>query len=235
MYNPTNAVTQGLIVRCPACGSRLRLQPGRELPDRFKVRCSSCGKPFLVRRRDEGQRANPAEPLDRTLTGEKVPTSPLDDQPTHLNQLTASPPQTQRPSGPARAGPPPLGGDLPRKLGTTFVPGELVAGRYRIERFIAKGGMGEVYEAFDTALEDNVALKTSAPTSPPTNPRSSGSSARSTWRARSPTATSAASTTSAPTPPTRRWRASTRAARSSSSPWSCCAARRSPSTWRSKA
>ena len=51
----------------------------------------------------------------------------------------------------------------PRRLGSTFHVGELVAGRYRIERFIAKGGMGEVYEAFDTALEDRVALKTIRP------------------------------------------------------------------------
>ncbi len=156
-------VSQGLIVRCPACGSRLRLQPGRELPDRFKVRCSSCSKPFLVRRRDEGQHPN-AAPLDRTLTGERVTPSPLDDQPTHLNQLTASPPQTLRPSAPPHAAAPTIPvGDLPRRQATTFLPGELVAGRYRIERFIAKGGMGEVYGAFDTALGDSVALKTIRP------------------------------------------------------------------------
>src|SRR6185295_8420690 len=47
--------------------------------------------------------------------------------------------------------------------GQTFAPGEVVAGRYRIERFIAKGGMGEVYAAFDTALNDHVALKTVRP------------------------------------------------------------------------
>jgi eukaryotic-like serine/threonine-protein kinase len=182
-------VSQGLIVRCPACGSRLRLQPGRELPDRFKVRCSSCSKPFLVRRKDEGQRP-PAEPLDNTLTGEKVPSSPaLDDQATHVHdahhQLTASPasvappspvppsqPSLQRPAAAPSPPPPPAaasrhtiagGGEQPRKLGSTFLPGELVAGRYRIERFIAKGGMGEVYDAYDTALGDHVALKTIRP------------------------------------------------------------------------
>src|ERR1044072_3334616 len=113
-------MSQGLIVRCPACGSRLRLQPGRELPDRFKVRCSSCSKPFLVRRKDEGQRP-PVEPLDNTLTGENGPSSPaLDDQATHVHdahhQLTASPasipPPSSSPSPPpsqrsiARATPP---------------------------------------------------------------------------------------------------------------------------------
>src|SRR5689334_3858961 len=33
-------------------------------------------------------------------------------------------------------------------------------GRYRIIRFIARGGMGEVYEAEDTELHTRVALKT---------------------------------------------------------------------------
>ena len=42
----------------------------------------------------------------------------------------------------------------------SFAPGQMVAGRYRIERFIRAGGMGEVYEAFDTMLNQRVALKT---------------------------------------------------------------------------
>lgn len=43
---------------------------------------------------------------------------------------------------------------------TTFQPGALVARRYLIRRFIARGGMGEVYEAFDQELQEQVALKT---------------------------------------------------------------------------
>lgn len=39
-------------------------------------------------------------------------------------------------------------------------PGDTVAGRFVIVRFIARGGMGEVYEANDTALKTRVALKT---------------------------------------------------------------------------
>jgi tetratricopeptide (TPR) repeat protein/tRNA A-37 threonylcarbamoyl transferase component Bud32 len=41
-----------------------------------------------------------------------------------------------------------------------FAPAQLVAGRYRIVRFIARGGMGEVYEAEDLDLRERVALKT---------------------------------------------------------------------------
>ena len=40
-----------------------------------------------------------------------------------------------------------------------FTPGELVAERFRIVRFIAEGGMGQVYEAEDLVLGEAVALK----------------------------------------------------------------------------
>jgi hypothetical protein len=56
----------------------------------------------------------------------------------------------------------PLRPTLPhaQAVGPTFAPDELVAERHRIVRFIAEGGMGEVYEAEDTMLGERVALKT---------------------------------------------------------------------------
>jgi hypothetical protein len=48
----------------------------------------------------------------------------------------------------------------------TLRVGELVANRYRVERFIARGGMGEVYEVHDTVLDERVALKTVRASSP---------------------------------------------------------------------
>ena len=45
----------------------------------------------------------------------------------------------------------------------TFSSGDVVSGRYRIVRFIARGGMGEVYEAEDLELKGRVALKTLLP------------------------------------------------------------------------
>ena len=45
----------------------------------------------------------------------------------------------------------------------SFAPGDLLANRFRIIRFISKGGMGEVYEAKDVELGENVAVKTVLP------------------------------------------------------------------------
>src|SRR5882757_4693811 len=41
-----------------------------------------------------------------------------------------------------------------------FSPGEVLCGRFRIVSLIGRGGMGEVYKAWDEELEDPVALKT---------------------------------------------------------------------------
>src|SRR5690606_5938109 len=49
--------------------------------------------------------------------------------------------------------------------GTAIPTGALLAGRYRIDHFIARGGMGEVYAAHDCVLNDRIALKTVTGTS----------------------------------------------------------------------
>ncbi|MCC7153327.1 MAG: serine/threonine-protein kinase [Bryobacterales bacterium] len=43
---------------------------------------------------------------------------------------------------------------------TTFQPGDLILGRFLIQSFISRGGMGEVYAALDQELHESVALKT---------------------------------------------------------------------------
>jgi len=84
----------------------------------------------------------------------KPPRSRLEDKPTcpneeetlvgtHLNYVPLRPKVAERHLSPS-----------------AFVPGETVAQRFRIVHFIARGGMGEVYEAEDLELGERVALKT---------------------------------------------------------------------------
>ena len=89
-------------------------------------------------------------------------TTPL-PQPT---EATASAPDTEetrkaRESAQTTQSPAAAGGGTALTL--TFSPNELIAGRYRIVRFIGQGGMGEVYEAEDLELRERVALKTVRP------------------------------------------------------------------------
>ncbi len=55
--------------------------------------------------------------------------------------------------------------DVGFTLDPTFSPDQLLAGRYRVERFLARGGMGEVYQVLDQELGESVALKTILPRS----------------------------------------------------------------------
>jgi eukaryotic-like serine/threonine-protein kinase len=52
---------------------------------------------------------------------------------------------------------------LPRKAFHSLTFGQIVAGRFEILRFINSGGMGEVYEAWDSELRERIALKTIRP------------------------------------------------------------------------
>ena len=53
----------------------------------------------------------------------------------------------------------PRTGEAPRQVGTSLEPGQVLAGRYRVQRLLGKGGMGAVYLADDEVLHELVALK----------------------------------------------------------------------------
>lgn len=46
---------------------------------------------------------------------------------------------------------------------SSFLPGSIIAKRFEILRFLNRGGMGEVYEAWDSELKERVAIKTIRP------------------------------------------------------------------------
>ncbi|MEA2559656.1 MAG: eukaryotic-like serine/threonine-protein kinase [Acidobacteriota bacterium] len=131
MSQPSSAATSSFTVVCPGCGQRLRFSIGAETPPRVRIRCSDCNHQFGVKRPG-------AEQGDVTVAGATPPTlvgTPISSAPTL--------PTAPRPSGePA------------------FAPGERIAERYRVVRFLARGGMGEVYEVEDQELRERVALKT---------------------------------------------------------------------------
>lgn len=83
---------------------------------------------------------------DRTVTGERLPAGQKLSSP----QTPFDPDATLIPTSVGPAGP----------AGSSFSLNDLVAGRFKVVRFIARGGMGEVYEAEDLELKEHVALKT---------------------------------------------------------------------------
>ena len=83
----------------------------------------------------------------------------------------------------------------PIRAPSVFRPGEVVAYRFRVVRFLAKGGMGELYEAEDLELHERVALKTILATTGHDEHSCRCSSARCTWPGRSPIPTCAGSST----------------------------------------
>ena len=56
-----------------------------------------------------------------------------------------------------------LGNLVGKNTSSSFTPGSLIANRFEILRFLNRGGMGEVYEAWDLELKERVALKSIRP------------------------------------------------------------------------
>ena len=131
---------------CPSCGARYRLKPRTgTLPGNG----ATAG--------DLRMRSTPSLPLPA------APVTPAAPLPAATAPPPAGRPTTLLPADPDSATVVSTGGLSAGRLrlgGPVFSPGDLVAGRYRIVRFLAQGGMGEVYEAEDVELRQEVALKT---------------------------------------------------------------------------
>ncbi len=165
-------MTQAPDVRivCPGCNARYRLRP------RSTAGTQSAGPAATA-------------PAPRPSSSQPTAPQPTRPQPTVAQptapQPTAAPPGGSQsvgipmPTGahhsltPATPMPsvvpsPPRPGEQDTVVGTrptgrgapVFNPGDLAAGRYRILRFLAQGGMGEVYEVEDLELRQSLALKT---------------------------------------------------------------------------
>jgi tetratricopeptide (TPR) repeat protein/tRNA A-37 threonylcarbamoyl transferase component Bud32 len=138
-------------VTCPGCGQRLRFELPAGGPPRVRVRCGGCDREFGVRRPG-------VEAATVTLGG----ATSGGDPPTVIGVPGA--PSVAPPPGGATyfaPRPPSLAPRIQRP--PVFSSGETVAARYRLVRFLAQGGMGEVYEVEDLELRERVALKTVRP------------------------------------------------------------------------
>jgi tetratricopeptide (TPR) repeat protein/tRNA A-37 threonylcarbamoyl transferase component Bud32 len=164
----SSSSTTAFAVNCPACGRRLRFPLDPDGPPRIRVRCAACDSEFGVRRPG-------AAPLGSTVSiggagggGARAVAGGIGTAAGGgaARELAGPPTVVGVPVETMASGPPSFGGGAGGGMSIrppVFAPGAIVAGRYRVVRFLAQGGMGEVYEVDDLELRERVALKTVRP------------------------------------------------------------------------
>ncbi|RMH19193.1 MAG: serine/threonine protein kinase, partial [Acidobacteria bacterium] len=143
---------------CRKCGAAIPFAPQIADTPNPRVVCPGCGTRYRLRAR-QGRPAT-GDPTLQSATPSRPPASPPAPS---AAPAAASPPPAAMPVSPSFTEQPTLdsgGGTVSPTPGTVFADGQVVAGRYRVRRFIAQGGMGEVYEAEDLELRTTLALKT---------------------------------------------------------------------------
>jgi len=169
----SSSASSAFAVTCPGCGQRLRFDLDAGGPPRVRVRCAGCSREFGVRRPGAGAAPVSGMEASRTVAGGSRWSAASGTAPGGGGER----PTVIGVPVPAAASPPPGGFSIPETVLSPRAPaavaavprpavfgdGETVAGRYRIVRFLAQGGMGEVYEVEDLELRERAALKTVRP------------------------------------------------------------------------
>jgi tetratricopeptide (TPR) repeat protein len=146
-------------VNCPVCGLRLRFPLDPAGPPRIRLRCTGCATEFGVRRPGTAPLSSAAGSASVSLAGVPFPAASAPSVATGAIAAAGATAATVPPP----AGAPEAAAGSAGRTGQVFAAGEIVAGRYRVVRFLAQGGMGEVYEVEDLELREPAALKTVRP------------------------------------------------------------------------